>query len=148
MMYNKNAFLVATVVAVGAVLFLAGWFVGSGSIVPEARAHGCWGGGSHKGTSDAGTYAGCACPMCSKATGFETEVIDVSDPTAELYAAKCSACHALPSRKTHTAEEWDVVVSTMEGYMEHHTSMMDTEGLKMSPEERELILDYLETGAK
>lgn len=146
----KNIRPFAAALAVAALLVVA-WFSGYAFFAPEARAHGCWGWGGywHKAASDtAAHYPGCPCPMCARSAGLVTAEIEASDPSAALYAAKCGACHAVPSPTGHTPKEWPAVVSRMEGHMAHHSSMMGMGGLGLTDAEREKILEYLGEGAK
>ncbi len=141
---------VAAAAAIGvAVLF--GVLVVASSLLAGGAGACYWRGAGYEHDAAADAHAvgwdgGCRCPMCAGVGALGTEDVDYSDPTAALYAKKCAACHALPSRKIHTAAEWEVVVTRMEGYAEGHERMMGPKGLAMSPEEREKILEYLRAG--
>ncbi|GEM83040.1 c-type cytochrome [Meiothermus hypogaeus] len=57
-------------------------------------------------------------------------------PGRELVLQKCQTCHEIGfvTRERQTRERWDSLISEMQGY-----------GLKVTPEERATILDYLAT---
>lgn len=57
-------------------------------------------------------------------------------PGRELVLQKCQSCHeiGLVTRERQTRERWDSLITEMQGY-----------GLKLTPEERTTILNYLAT---
>ncbi len=57
-------------------------------------------------------------------------------PGRELVLQKCQTCHEIGfvTRERQTRERWDSLITEMQGY-----------GLRLSPEERATILDYLAT---
>jgi len=67
---------------------------------------------------------------------------DQQSKQAQLYKHYCSQCHALPSPRAHTAQEWPSVVARMK-------QTMTTQG-KMPPDNEQLeeILGYLQRYAK
>ena len=138
---------VAVAVAAGVVVIFGVSLVAVNVIPTQAEACSCRGHGAAAHGHGQGWAGYCPCPMCSAAVGFETEKVDTADPTAALYDDKCGSCHALPSRKIYTAEEWDDVVARMEVYAERHEKTMGMKGMTMSPAERKRIMDYLEASA-
>jgi hypothetical protein len=74
--------------------------------------------------------------------GQPTPIPDRETPSARLYAARCGACHSVPHPKRQTGDQWGYLLSLMETNMEHR----DVQPL--SPDERDLILSYLETHAR
>jgi len=57
-------------------------------------------------------------------------------PGRELVLQKCQTCHEIGfvTRERQTRERWDSLITEMQGY-----------GLRLTPEERTIILDYLAT---
>jgi len=80
------------------------------------------------------SIAGCA--------GGPMPLPDAQSPAAVLYAEKCGACHAVPHPKRNTAAEWQRLFPLMEQRMaERHMAAF-------SPEEKETLLNYLESHAR
>lgn len=61
---------------------------------------------------------------------------------AQLYAEKCSACHALPHPARHSAGEWPHYVALMEQRMSERNKR------PLSDEQRSVILSYLSQHAR
>lgn len=77
--------------------------------------------------------------MLGLAIGFVLSTIEVplawaQDDGATLLEQRCSVCHpsARPKSKQKTPEQWDATVTRMMG-----------KGAKLSPEEKQLLVDYL-----
>ena len=67
---------------------------------------------------------------------------DQQSKQAQLYQQYCSQCHALPSPRVHTAQEWPSVVARMK-------QTMATQGKELPDNEQlEEILGYLQRYAK
>ncbi|MBV1883560.1 MAG: hypothetical protein KUG82_18105 [Pseudomonadales bacterium] len=67
---------------------------------------------------------------------------DSESSAAQLYSDKCSACHALPHPKRHSAAEWPPVFKLMERRMrERHVPAF-------SAEQRSVLLGYLQDNAR
>ena len=67
---------------------------------------------------------------------------DRQSKEAQLFKHYCSQCHALPSTRSHTAQEWPLVVARMK-------QTMTTQG-KATPDNEQLgeIIGYLQRYAK
>lgn len=76
---------------------------------------------------------------CFRAT---TPIPSAQSVDAQLYAKKCSACHALPHPKRNTSEQWRNLVPLMERRMAERG--MET----LTEDERETVLAYLTTHAR
>ena len=61
---------------------------------------------------------------------------EADSPAAQLYVARCSACHGVYAPGTMTAAMWAVQLDAM-------TQRMAEAGTPLAPEERGKILDYL-----
>lgn len=61
---------------------------------------------------------------CSSTAGT-----DIGTPGRSLYASKCASCHRLLPPQDYTAEQW-----------RHY---VDKYGEKLTPEQKQVILDYL-----
>ena len=67
---------------------------------------------------------------------------DQQSKEAQLYEHYCSQCHALPSPRAHTTQEWPLVVARMK-------QTMATQGKPLPDNEQlEVILGYLQHYAK
>ena len=67
---------------------------------------------------------------------------DQQSKEAQVYKHYCSQCHALPSPRAHTAQEWPLVVARMK-------QTMATQGKALPDNEQlEEILGYLQHYAK
>lgn len=78
--------------------------------------------------------AGCA-------AGRPTPIPDTGSPAARLYIEKCGPCHSVPHPKRHTFAEWEHIVTVMK-------ERMDSKGMSFTPEERRIVLGYLEEHAR
>lgn len=73
---------------------------------------------------------------------------DPESPGAKLTTTYCTQCHNLPSPGMHAAEEWSRIVGRMitrERMMEGRSGMMGI--MAPSPQEEEVLLEYLKTHA-
>ena len=78
---------------------------------------------------------------CSSQSVNNSAVLD-ENSTAFLYQQKCSLCHALPHPKRHRANEWPVLVESMQ------RRMVERKFSVLSEAEYKAILDYLITNAR
>ena len=67
-----------------------------------------------------------------------TPLPDSQSSGAKMFADKCSACHALPHPKRHTAEQWRHIMTLMEQRI-HERGMH-----ALTTDERKSILTYLQ----
>ncbi len=71
-----------------------------------------------------------------------TPIPNAGSVAANLYAEKCSACHAVPHPKRNNASEWQHLLTLMEQRMNERG--MDA----LTNEQRKTILAYLQTNAR
>jgi len=72
----------------------------------------------------------------------KTQYRDLNSPAGKAFSATCSRCHALPSPKQHTVEEWP-------GVVDHMTRNMNVMGKTVPDRETlETIVGYLQKYAK
>ncbi len=74
--------------------------------------------------------AGCA-------AGRPTPIPDTGSTAARLYVEKCGPCHSVPHPKRHTFAEWEHIIIVMK-------ERMESKGMSFTPEERKIVLTYLE----
>lgn len=90
------------------------------------RAHRVWGSAIVGCTTVAALLAACNAPLP-----------EPESPGARIYASRCNTCHRLHAPSALTFEMWKMKVALMQGEMVRR-------GLPpLTPEERELLLDYL-----
>ncbi len=75
------------------------------------------------------------------ASACTKEMPEAGTPGARAYRAKCSGCHVLFHPSLLTAEMWKTQVRLME------EGEFKRRGLKLTDEERRLIVDYLSAHA-
>ncbi|MDH5510437.1 MAG: hypothetical protein OEZ32_08780 [Nitrospinota bacterium] len=96
------------------------------------------------------------CGMMGKAPTRGIAPKDLPNPdskSATTFARICSRCHALPSPKRHTADRWKELVERMERQMRGEGrmgmgmmgGMMGRRMKAMSPQEKEMIIQYLQS---
>jgi hypothetical protein len=72
----------------------------------------------------------------------DAEVDTTSTPPAAILVKHCSTCHAPPSPRLHTKEEWPNVVARMEMHR------LDARMPALTKSEQDDVLSYLQAHAK